>query len=74
MDIAVVGIGYVGLANAVLLAQHNKVILLDIDPAKVALINQNCSPIDDQEIADYLTNQPLQLTATTDEFLAYQNA
>ena len=74
MKIAVVGIGYVGLANAILLAQHNKVTLLDIDASKVAMINQHQSPIEDGDIEDYLAHQPLQLTATTDEKLAYQDA
>ncbi|MGD8233519.1 nucleotide sugar dehydrogenase [Vibrio sp. TRT 1302] len=74
MNIAVVGIGYVGLANAILLAQQNKVTLLDIDASKVAMINQYRSPIEDPEIEDYLENKPLQLTATTDEQFAYRNA
>lgn len=73
MKIAVVGIGYVGLANAILLAQHNKVTLLDIDASKVAMINQHQSPIEDCDIEDYLAHQPLQLTATIDEKLAYQD-
>lgn len=74
MKIAVVGIGYVGLANAILLAQHNDVTLLDIDASKVAMINRHHSPIEDCDIEDYLAHQSLQLTATTDENLAYRDA
>jgi len=69
--IAVVGTGYVGISNAVLLAQHNRVIALDIDPQKVELLNNRTSPISDPEIEEYLANKPLDLTATTDKSLAY---
>ncbi|KOO15088.1 UDP-glucose 6-dehydrogenase [Vibrio xuii] len=74
MKIAVVGIGYVGLANAILLAQHNKVILLDVDASKVAMVNQQLSPIEDSDIEEFLRDDSLQLTATTDERLAYSEA
>lgn len=74
MKIAVVGTGYVGLANAVLLAQHNHVIALDVIAEKVSLINQKQSPILDVEIEAFLTNKQLSLEATVDQNLAYQNA
>ncbi|MEY3864139.1 MAG: hypothetical protein RL183_1025, partial [Pseudomonadota bacterium] len=66
MKITVVGAGYVGLSNAVLLAQHNEVVVLDIDVDKVNLINQKKSTIEDKEIEDYLANKSLNLRATTD--------
>ena len=72
--IAIAGSGYVGLSNAVLLAQHNKVYAVDIIPEKVDLINQKKSPIVDAEIEDYLANKALDLTATTDAKLAYSKA
>lgn len=65
--IAVAGTGYVGLSNAVLLAQHNEVIALDIIEEKVALINDKKSPIADTEVEQYLAEKPLNLTATTDK-------
>ncbi len=74
MKIAVAGIGYVGLANAVLLAQHNEVIALDITQARVDALNNKQSPIPDQEIEDFLQNKSLNLTATLDKELAYTNA
>jgi UDPglucose 6-dehydrogenase len=74
MNITIAGTGYVGLSNAVLLAQHNAVIALDIIADKVALINNKKSPIADDEIEDFLTNKPLDLIATTDRQLAYGNA
>lgn len=74
MKIAVVGTGYVGLANAILLAQHNEVVALDIDPVRVDLINQKKSPIIDDEIVDFLSNKTLNFTATLDKQLAYVNA
>lgn len=74
MKITVVGIGYVGLANAVLLAQHNSVIILDIDSDKVGLVNQGISPIVDAEIEDFLAHKTLNLNATVDKKLAYKNA
>ena len=64
MKISIAGTGYVGLSNAVLLAQHNEVVALDIDPRKVDLINQRISPIEDQDIAQHLQRQDLQLRAT----------
>ncbi|MCQ4346620.1 nucleotide sugar dehydrogenase [Pseudomonas stutzeri] len=74
MNITIAGTGYVGLSNAVLLAQHNKVIALDIVQAKVDLINDRQSPIEDSEIERYLAEQPLQLRATLDKEEAYRNA
>ncbi|MFM5023446.1 nucleotide sugar dehydrogenase [Aeromonas rivipollensis] len=74
MKIAIAGTGYVGLSNAILLAQHHQVVALDLIPEKVALINNKQSPIADQEIERYLREQPLQLQATTDKVLAYQGA
>ncbi|MCL9780063.1 nucleotide sugar dehydrogenase [Vibrio sp. S4M6] len=74
MNIAVAGIGYVGLSNAVLLSQNHHVIALDIDEQKVELLNQRVSPIVDSEIEDFFQNRTLQLDATTDKHLAYQNA
>ncbi|MDM7948629.1 nucleotide sugar dehydrogenase [Hydrogenophaga sp.] len=74
MKIAVAGTGYVGLANAVLLAQHNEVVALDIDPGKVALINRRLSPIEDREIEDFLAHKPLRLRATMDKAEAYAGA
>jgi UDPglucose 6-dehydrogenase len=74
LNITVAGIGYVGLANAVLLAQHNNVIALDIDQRKVDLVNSKQSPIDDVEIKQFLVEKPLNLTATTDKQQAHQNA
>lgn len=72
--ITVVGTGYVGISNAVLLAQHNRVVALDIDPAKVAKLNSRQSPIEDTEVEDYLASRPLDLTATTDKAIAYAGA
>lgn len=72
--IAVVGTGYVGISNAVLLAQRNTVVALDIDARKVDLINAKTSPIADPEIEDYLANKTLNLVATTDRDLAYSDA
>lgn len=74
MKIAIAGTGYVGLSNAILLAQHNDVVALDIIPEKVDLINNQQSPIVDAEIEYFLANKPLNLTATTDKQLAYQDA
>jgi UDPglucose 6-dehydrogenase len=72
--ITVVGTGYVGLSNAVILAQHNTVVALDIDPVKVDLINRRESPITDEELQDYLRTKPLDLTATLDKAEAYAGA
>lgn len=74
MKIAVAGTGYVGLSNAILLSQHNEVFATDIIQAKVDLINSKKSPIVDKEIEEYLANKKLNLTATTDAKLAYNNA
>lgn len=72
--IAVVGTGYVGISNAVLLAQRNQVIALDINAAKVAQLNARQSPIEDAEVEHYLAERPLNLTATTDQAAAYAGA
>ena len=74
MKIAVAGTGYVGLSNAVLLAQHHTVVAVDIDADKVALVNQRQSPIEDTELEDYLANHELDLTATLDKAAAYTDA
>lgn len=74
MKIAVAGTGYVGLSNAVLLAQHNTVVALDIVKDKVDMINRRESPIVDAEIQDYLQNKALNLTATLDKHQAYEGA
>ncbi|UYM57652.1 nucleotide sugar dehydrogenase [Leclercia adecarboxylata] len=74
MKITIVGTGYVGLSNAVLLAQHHQVIALDVVPEKVEQINQRQSPIADKELEDYLANKPLNLRATLDKFEAYESA
>jgi UDPglucose 6-dehydrogenase len=71
MKIAIVGTGYVGISNAILLAQHNEVVALDIDPIKVNQLNNRQSPIQDVEIEDYLKNKPLKLRATLDPKDAY---
>ncbi|WP_429096045.1 nucleotide sugar dehydrogenase [Aeromonas media] len=74
VKIAVAGTGYVGLSNAVLLAQHNEVVALDLVAEKVELINQGKSPIADSELEHYLAHRPLNLTATLDKHQAYQGA
>ena len=74
MNIVVVGAGYVGLSNAVLLAQHNHVVACDIMEKKVKLINDRKSPIVDKELEDYLSNTELDLTATTNAAGAYNDA
>ena len=74
MKITVSGTGYVGLSNAILLAQNNEVIALDIIKEKVDMINQKKSPIVDREIEDFLKNKNLNLIATTDSYLAYKDA
>ena len=72
--ITVAGTGYVGLSNAVLLAQHNTVTALDIQQDKVDLINAKKSPIEDKEIEEFLATKELDLTATTNKEVAYQGA
>lgn len=74
MKIAVAGTGYVGLSNAVLLAQHNNVVAVDIIQSKVDTINNKKSPIVDKEIEDFLKNKKLDLLATTDAESAYKEA
>ncbi len=74
MKIAIAGAGYVGLSNAILLAQHNDVYLVDVIQEKIDLINHRQSPIVDAEIQDYLKNKSLSLTATTDTVTAYKDA
>lgn len=74
MKIAVAGAGYVGLSNAVLLAQNNEVVIYDIVKEKVDMINNKKSPIIDKEIEEYLTKRGLNLTATMDTFLAFKDA
>ena len=74
MKIAIAGTGYVGLSLAVLLAQKNEVVALDIMTEKVEMLNAKKSPISDTEIEDYLKNKPLNLTATLDKQKAYQGA
>jgi UDPglucose 6-dehydrogenase len=74
MKITIAGTGYVGLSNAILLAQNNDVIALDIIKDKVDMINNKKSPIIDSEIEDYLATKDLNLIATTDNFEAYKDA
>ena len=74
MRITIAGLGYVGLSNAVLLAQHNTVTAVDIAKEKVEMVNQRKSPIIDKEIQEYLSEKELDLTATTDAETAYLNA
>ena len=74
MKIAVAGLGYVGLSDAVLLAQHNEVTAVDVSAARVDLVNARKSPIVDAEIEDFLAHKPLSLTATTDAASAYKDA
>ena len=74
MKIAVAGLGYVGLSGAALLAQHNKVIAVDINEARVAMVNAHKSPIADPDLDDFLANHTLDLTATTDAAAAFADA
>lgn len=74
MKISVVGTGYVGLSNAVLLSQHNDVIALDIDDRRVGMVNERLSPIEDPEIESFLVSKKLSLKATTDKTIAFEDA
>ena len=74
MKIAIAGTGYVGLSNAILLAQHNEVVALDIIADKVEVLSRNQSPIADAEIEDYLKNKPMNFKATLDKNEAYNGA
>lgn len=74
MKIAVAGIGYVGISNALLLAQHNEVVAVDVVPEKVEQLNNGISPIQDADAEKFLQEKPLNFTATLDKALAYQNA
>lgn len=74
MKIAVAGTGYVGLSNAILLAQNNEVVALDVLQEKVDMINNKRSPIIDHEIEEFLATKELNLTATTDYYIAFRDA
>ena len=74
MKIAIAGTGYVGLSNAILLAQHNEVVALDIVPEKIEMLNRKVSPIVDVELEDYLQNRSLNFRATLDKQDAYAGA
>ena len=74
MKIVVVGTGYVGLSNAILLSQNHEVIALDISSARVAQLNNKISPILDDEIQDFLENKQLNIQATSSKKQAYENA
>ncbi len=74
MKIAVVGTGYVGLSNAMLLAQYNEVVAVDVVPEKIELLNAKQSPIEDEDIEDFLSHKNLNFSATLDARDAYQNA
>lgn len=74
MKIAVAGLGYVGLSNAVLLAQHHEVTAVDVNEQRVNAVNNRRSPIVDPEIEEFLSGKTLNLRATTDAKLAYSDA
>ncbi|WP_137226646.1 nucleotide sugar dehydrogenase [Shewanella sp. MEBiC00475] len=74
MKIAIAGTGYVGLSNAMLLAQHNEVVAVDIIEQKISMLNEKKSPIADTEIEDFLVNKELNFTATIDKASAYKDA
>jgi len=74
MKIAVAGLGYVGLSNAVLLAQHNTVVAVDIDQTRVDMVNAGKSPIVDADISEFLSSRDLDLSATTDSAAAFADA
>ena len=65
MKISVIGLGYVGLSNAVVLAQHHEVVAVDLNPVRVDQVNRRESPLEDPELEDYLAHRELSLTATT---------
>lgn len=74
IKIAIAGTSYVGLSNAIFLSQHNEVMAVDLIPEKVDMINAKKSPIVDTDISEHLSNHLLNLTATTDASLAYEDA
>lgn len=74
LNIVVVGAGYVGLSNALLVAQNHSVSIVDIETRRVDLLNQKCSPIEDADIADFLARKSLNLRATLDKHAAYADA
>jgi len=74
MKIAIVGTGYVGLSNGILLSQHNEVVALDIVPEKIEMLKNKILPIEDKELEEYLTSKKLNFTATLDKEKAYKNA
>jgi UDPglucose 6-dehydrogenase len=74
LKFAVAGLGYVGISNAILLAQHHQVVAIDLDAERVSAINARQSPIADFEVEDYLANRPLNLCATLDPMQAYADA
>lgn len=74
MKVVVAGLGYVGLSNAILLAQSHEVIAVDVDEKKIFSLNQKISPIDDEDIQNYLSSKSLKISATQNGAEAYQNA
>ena len=74
MKVAIAGIGYVGLSNAVILAQHHEVVAIDLDGRRVDMVNRRESPVEDRELEEYLGGHELRLTATLDQAEAYADA